>query len=93
MLNHFRLLERCAERGRPLLIDWSGEGLLYRGFAGGDVWEEFFSQPAAALLSPEELQEALDQGDVEDFCGTPCMSTPKVGLPPGHAARGRLLSI
>mmetsp|Transcript_91449 Transcript_91449/g.167839 ORF Transcript_91449/g.167839 Transcript_91449/m.167839 type:complete len:400 (-) Transcript_91449:12-1211(-) len=86
------LIEKCAERGQALLIDWSSKGLLYSGrVPGSNLWEEFFTQPAAALLSPEELQDALDNGDVADFEGTPCMQTPKVGLPPWHAAKGRLL--
>lgn len=86
------LIEKCAERGQALIIDWSCRGLLYCGHGTrGDAWGEFFSQPAAALLSAEEIAEALRCGDVTDFHGTPCMSTPKVGLPAWHAAKGRLL--
>jgi len=86
------LVEKCAERGQALFIDWSGRGLLYRGYCErGNVWDEFFMQPAAAMLGHEALEDALTRGDVSDFLGTPCMTTPKVGLPAWHAAKGRLL--
>lgn len=85
------LVEKCLVRKQPLLIDWSSKALLYRGHAGCNAWEEFFTQPAAAMLSPQELEDALASGDFHDFHGTPCMNTPKVGLPLLHAARGRLL--
>ena len=86
------LIEKCAERGQALLIDWSNPELLYSPcHPHGNVWDEFFTQPANAMLTSSELQKLLDRGDVSEFIGTPCMHMPRVGLPLSQAAKGRLL--
>ncbi|CAK0800426.1 unnamed protein product [Prorocentrum cordatum] len=48
--------------GQALLVDWSWEGLLYRGPAGEpNLWNAFFRQPAELQMGRAELLGALRQ--------------------------------
>lgn len=85
------LIERAAEAHQPVLIVWSRPHLLYCGFNSGNVWEEFFQQPAVVTLGEERVSDLLAAGDVTELHATPCMLCPRVGLPAAHAERLRLL--
>lgn len=56
--------ERCEQNGWVLVVDWSGEEMLYRGPSPEEpnVWTAFFQQPAEVTVRPEVLQHALRTG-------------------------------
>lgn len=87
----FRLIEQCVERNQALLIDWSGPCLLYHGWDGCNLWDEFFKQPAAALLPSRQIHALLKQDKVSVFAGLPFSFDSHDRPHPGNIERGKLL--
>jgi len=91
--------ETCEKLGMSLVVDWSGEELLYRGPPGQpNLWNTFFHQPAALQMPLEELKLALQHGHVVDsdqnkvVFGDMCGVVQERGnIPKNLASRGRAL--
>jgi len=91
--------ERCEKQGWSLIIDWSGEELLYRGPPGEpNLWTAFFKQPAELKHEPEELLRVLRQGEFYEtarhdavFGAYRGVIQDYGGIPPHLAAHGRAL--
>lgn len=54
---------QCAESGKTLVVDWSGDDLLYQGPPEQpNLWSAFFMQPAELVIERETLNNLLMRG-------------------------------
>eukprot|EP00445_Apocalathium_hangoei_P009821 CAMPEP_0203870446 /NCGR_PEP_ID=MMETSP0359-20131031/18239_1 /ASSEMBLY_ACC=CAM_ASM_000338 /TAXON_ID=268821 /ORGANISM="Scrippsiella Hangoei, Strain SHTV-5" /LENGTH=657 /DNA_ID=CAMNT_0050789113 /DNA_START=106 /DNA_END=2079 /DNA_ORIENTATION=- len=89
----------CEQKGWALIVDWSGDELLYKGPPGEpNLWHAFFQQPAALVCPPSVLLQALRQGRFMEtdknevaFGGYRGAIQGFGSIPPAQAAQGRAL--